>query len=312
MEIKVNHETLKARKLFVGTPMYGGQCYAEFAFSIAQLSKLCAELGISLRLHFLVNESLVMRARNAIVDEFLRSGDSHLLFVDADMGFDPRDAIYLLAMQDPDPAVDAHDVVAAPYPLKVLAWDNIARAVRMGAADADPSMLEKYASRIVMAPTGDGAVDLQRPIEANAAGTGFLMVRRATFERVRAAHPGLAYTPDDNLAAAGKAPGGFAYFDTAIDNKAGNIAEELSLFLAARPQATRDEIAAFVADPHTSMKRYGNNFISEDYMFCKRVREAGMKIWLCPWMQFTHSGGYTFATSLRHVAALRAPEPIKD
>jgi hypothetical protein len=307
VEIRVDREKLRARKLFVGTPMYGGQAQAEFTFSIAKLSQLCAELGISLRLHFLCNESLVMRARNAIVDEFLRSGDTHLIFIDADMGFDPMDAIYLLALQDSDSTSDNHDVVAAPYPLKLLAWENIAKAVKMGLADQTPRILEKYASRMVVAPADGTTVSLQRPTEVNAAGTGFFMVRRATFERFETAYPELAFAPDDNLAEAGKSPGRFAYFDTGIDSKAGNIAEELALFMKARPGATAAEIAAFISDPRSSMKSYSNNFISEDYMFCKRVRDAGMKIWLCPWMQLTHTGSYTFSTSLQHISALNAP-----
>ena len=292
--------------------MYGGQAHAEFTVAIAKLSQLCAELGIALRLHFLCNESLVMRARNAIVDEFLRSGDTHLLFIDADMGFDPMDALYLLALQDPDPSHDAYDVAAAPYPLKLFAWKNIAKAVKLGMADEDPRILEKYASRMVAAPAGKGAIKLRSPTEVNAAGTGFFMVRRATFERFEAAHPGLAFAPDDNLAQAGKAPGRFAFFDTGIDSKGNNLAEELALFLRARPLATRDDIAAFLADPRASMKSYSNNFISEDYMFCKRVRDAGMKIWLCPWMQLTHSGSYTFATSLPHISALHAETALED
>ena len=306
MEIRVDHEKLKARKLFVGTPMYGGQCYAEFAFSIAKLSTLCAELGIALRLHFLVNESLIMRARNAIVDEFLQSGDTHLIFIDADMGFDPQDVLYLLAMQDSDPAVDEYDVVGAPYPLKLFSWDNIAKAAKSGLADDDPRNLEKYASRMVLAPRQSARVLLTRPAEVNAAGTGFLMVRRATFERFEAAYPDLAYGEDQSLRQPGKSPGRFAFFDTAIDNKATNLAEELRLFLAARPDATGKDIAAFLDDPGASMKNYSNQFVSEDYMFCLRAQGAGMKIWLCPWMQLTHSGGYTFTTSLQHISALRA------
>ncbi len=306
MELTVDREELRARRLFVGVPMYGGQCYAEFAYAIARLTLLCSELGISLRLHFHCNNSLVMRARNAIVDEFLASGDTHLLFIDADIGFDPQDVIYLLALQDPDASSDEYDVVAVAAPLRQVAWDNVARAVKMGVADVDPSILEKYAGRMVAAPLGGGALPLGKPAEVDAAGTGFMMVRRATFERVRVANPGLAFAPDNQPAVPGQAPEGFAWFDTAIDSKASNLAEELTLFLRERPGATGDEIAAFLANPAASMKRYTDRFVSEDYMFCRRVRDAGMKVWICPWMQLTHSGNYTFTASLSHVGTLRA------
>lgn len=304
MELSIDHERLKGRKLFVGTPMYGGQCHVDYAFAIARLATLCAQLGISLRFHFLCNESLVMRARNATVDAFLRSGDTHLMFIDADMGFDPRDVLHMLAMQDVDAARDDHDVIAAPYPFKKFAWDNIAKAVRSGAADADPRNLEKYAGRLVFNPLPAGTAPIDRPVEASMAGTGFMMVRRATFERYREAYPAQAFHNDPMAVAEGGPAELFAYFDTGIDSKAANAAEEMKLFLEARPDATRDDIVAFLADPASSMRRYTGQFVSEDYMFCHRARTAGMKIWLCPWMQLTHTGSYTFSTSLPHVATL--------
>lgn len=303
MKLSIDHDRLKGRSLFVGTPMYGGQCHVDYAFAIAQLATLCTQLGISLRFHFLCKESLVMRARNATVDEFLRSGDTHLMFIDADMGFDARDVVYLLAMQDAA-ADDEHDVVCAPYPQKQMAWDNIAAAVKAGAADEDPRNLARYAGPVVFKPIADGPIPLQQPVQVAAAGTGFMMIRRATFERYRAAYPDLVFTGETAPGDAGPPPERFAYFDTAIDSKAANIANELALFLAANPEAGRAEIAAFLDDPAASMQPYSNLFVSEDFMFCRRVRDAGMKIWACPWMQLTHSGSYTFSTALPHAANL--------
>ena len=45
----------------------------------------------------------------------------------------------------------------------------------------------------------------------------------------------------------------------------------------ANPAATRDDIVAFVGDPARSMKSYSDQFVSEDYMFCFRARDAGMQ-----------------------------------
>ncbi|MFZ5703682.1 MAG: hypothetical protein ACOY5R_00280 [Pseudomonadota bacterium] len=292
-------QRLKGRSLFVGTPMYGGQCHVEFAYSIARLSALCGQLGIGLRFHFLCGEALVMRARNEIVETFLRSDGDHLLFIDADIGFEAEDALQMLALQAGDSS-DRHDVLAAPYPQKKMAWDIVAQAAKAGVADEDPALLAKVASRIVFHPDSDVPVALARPVQAKVAGTGFMMIRRATFDRFRQAHPGLA--------CAGTAEGPFAYFDTAIDSKAGNIAEELRLFLDGRPDASHDDIRAFLADPGASMKTYGQGFISEDFTFCRRVRDAGMEIWLCPWMQLAHSGSHVFETSLAQLALLAQSE----
>jgi len=53
-------------------------------------------------------------------------------------------------------------------------------------------------------------------------------------------------------------------------------------------------------DPKT--KRY----LSEDYWFCQKAQEAGLKTWLCPWMQLQHVGSYIFGGSLADLAAIGA------
>ena len=57
MEIKIPVEKLRERKLFVATPMYGGQCAGMYARSIADMAALCAKYGIQLQLYYLFNES---------------------------------------------------------------------------------------------------------------------------------------------------------------------------------------------------------------------------------------------------------------
>jgi hypothetical protein len=38
-------------------------------------------------------------------------------------------------------------------------------------------------------------------------------------------------------------------------------------------------------------------YLSEDYMFCLETRRIGFDIWLCPWVNLTHTGTYTFQGS---------------
>jgi len=63
-QVKVPVEVLRQRKLFLATPMYGGQCTGMFARSVADLAALCTQYGVQLQLYFLFNESLITRARN--------------------------------------------------------------------------------------------------------------------------------------------------------------------------------------------------------------------------------------------------------
>ena len=74
MEIRINSDELRKKKLFVATPCYGGQCLGLYAKACLDLQITCIQHGIECRFSFIFNESLITRARNYLVDEFLRSG----------------------------------------------------------------------------------------------------------------------------------------------------------------------------------------------------------------------------------------------
>ena len=133
MKIEIKTEELRKYSIFVGTPMYGGQASGMYTKATNDLSMLCSTHGIPLKYYFLFNESLVQRARNYIVDEFLRSDCTHLLFIDADIAFNPKDALALLGVHLQDP--DKYQIVTGPYPKKTIAWEKVAKAAQMGKAD---------------------------------------------------------------------------------------------------------------------------------------------------------------------------------
>ncbi len=64
MKIEINIEDIRKKKLFLATPMYGGQCAGMYTKSVADLSALFAKYQIPLQLYYLFNESLITRARN--------------------------------------------------------------------------------------------------------------------------------------------------------------------------------------------------------------------------------------------------------
>src|SRR5690606_21731734 len=100
---------MSAPTVMLATPCYGGVC-VNYLTSVIRLTRACDDAGVPLRFEILSGESLVTRARNEIVARFLDSDADRLLFVDADVGFDPWAAIRLI--QAP------HAVVAGAYPLK--------------------------------------------------------------------------------------------------------------------------------------------------------------------------------------------------
>ena len=271
MEIKISTDDLRKKKLFVATPCYGGQCLGLYAKSCLDLQAICIQYGIECRFSFIFNESLITRARNYLVDEFLRSGCTHLLFIDSDIQFNPQDILALLALDK--------DIIGGPYPKKSINWPNIANAItRNSIVENDkirlkdgfnPGELDGVTGDFVFNPVpGTKSFKVTEPVEVMEIGTGFMMVKREVFEKYAEEYPHLNYKPD-HVGQANFDGSRYihAYFDTVID-----------------PQSHR--------------------YLSEDYMFCQNARAIGMKVWLCPWMKTTHVGTYGFQGDLPAVAAL--------
>lgn len=83
--------------LMVGTPMYGGLCHDAYLLGMLDLQHLCIDMRVPLATHTIRNESLIHRARNRILRDFIDSSCSHLIFIDADIGFVGRDVFRLVA-----------------------------------------------------------------------------------------------------------------------------------------------------------------------------------------------------------------------
>ena len=83
-------------KLFVATPMYGGQCAGYYTQSIMELNITLQKAGIEAAYSFMFNESLITRARNALTKGFLKSDATHLMFIDSDIKFRSSDVLAML------------------------------------------------------------------------------------------------------------------------------------------------------------------------------------------------------------------------
>ena len=267
MEIKIEIEELKKQKLFLATPMYGGMCAGMYARSVADLSALCTHHGVQLQMYFLFNESLITRARNYCVDEFMRSDATHMIFIDADIGFNAQDVIALLALQVQN---EQYDIIGGPYPKKCISWEKIKHAVDKGVADENPNNLENFVGDYVFNPKNAGQIPIAEPAEVLEIGTGFMMVRKSTYEKFRDKFPEYHYKPDH------------------VRTKNFDGSREIMMY--------------FQAEVDPKSKRY----LSEDYWFCQKVQEAGLRTWLCPWMKMNHVGSYVFGGSLADLASIGA------
>ena len=267
-EVSIDIGELRKRKIMIATPMYGGMCGGQYTRAMIEFQKVCSEYEIQSEFFFLFNESLITRARNYCVDEFMRSDYTHLMFIDADIGFNPHDVLALAAIADPE---SDKDIVCGPYPKKVISWEKIKRAVDKGFADENPQRLENYVGDYVFNPAdGSSEIALNEPVEVLEGGTGFMMIQRKAFEKYEAAYPEFKYLPDHVRS---------ANFD-----------------------GTREIMAYFDCVICPDSKRY----LSEDYMFCQWARKAGIKVWMAPWMRLSHTGSYQFGGSLVDLANIGA------
>jgi hypothetical protein len=265
MEIQVNVEDLKKNKLFVATPMYGGMAHGLYMKSALDLQSTMSKYSIETKFSFLFNESLITRARNYLVDEFLRTDFTHLLFIDSDIHYNPQDVIALLALDK--------DVIGGPYPKKSINWNNIAFAARnhpeMEAKELE-TLVGEYVFNVVK---GTQQFQVTEPLEVMEIGTGFMMVKREVFSKMAIQYPTIRYKPD-HVGQANFDGSRYihAYFDTVIDSV--------------------DSITGGGSE----------RYLSEDYMFCQMWRKMSGEIYLCPWMKTQHIGSYAFTGNMPAVA----------
>ena len=267
MEIKIDLDVLRKRGLFLATPMYGGVCAGMYTRSVADLAAICAQNGIPLQMYFLFNESLITRARNYCCDEFVRSTSEHLMFIDSDIGFNPQDVIAMMSLQAQEE--NKYDIIGGPYPKKCISWEKIKAAVDKGVADEDPGVLEKFVGDYVFNPKGgQQSIQISEPCEVLEIGTGFMMVTKKAMKKFADSYQQYMYKPDHVRTEA---------FD-----------------------GSREIMQYFQAEIDPKSKRY----LSEDYWFCQKAQDIGLKTWFCPWMKMQHVGTYIFGGSLADLASI--------
>lgn len=293
MQLSVKVDDLRKAKLFIATPMYGGQCNGLYMKAALDLEGLCMQYGIEIRFSFLFNESLITRARNYLVDEFLRSGFTHLLFIDSDIHFDPQDILALIALDK--------DIIGAPYPKKSINWRNIALAVQKN-PNIEPGELDNLAGDYVFNPVpGTKSFRVNEPLEVLEIGTGYMMIKRQVFDKFKEAYPKQNYRPD-HVGQANFDGSRYihAYFDTVIDN--GYTFDDMHRLMvrAAAGENVSEEAQKLMELEKIASHRY----LSEDYMFCQYWRKTGGQIWLCPWMKTQHVGTFAFTGNMVSIANL--------
>jgi hypothetical protein len=138
-------------KVHFMTPCYGGQITEVCFNSYLQWSIIATKNNIDFQIDTLSNESNVNRARNTCASKFLSGDATHLMFVDADIKFNPTDVVKLLTHDK--------DIVGGIYPQKTLPPKMVVNTIDNGKREGNL-------------------------IEVGTIGTGFMLIKRTVFEKL--------------------------------------------------------------------------------------------------------------------------------
>ncbi len=170
--------------LVIGTPCYGGQVASVYTTSLMRLQNACAQRGgIDMSVLMPWGDALITRVRQNILAHFLEnSAGTHLLFIDADIAFDPQQVFRLLDFNV--------DVAAGVYPTKRIDWDKVAQL-----AKADVKTLEQSSLSYVLEFEDPAKIEAKNGFaKARYAGTGFLMIKRAALLSMMEHYSDLRYS----------------------------------------------------------------------------------------------------------------------
>lgn len=222
-QVQVNVDFLRTTKVHIAMPCYGGMLTESTFMSFIKWANTARQLNIDWTLETMVNESLISRARNTLTAKFLDMPEAtHLFFVDADIGWEPWHLLVLLNRNV--------DVIGGLYPMKTMPIKWVVNGFE--GAEEGPDGFQ----------------------EVSKAGTGFLLMKKHVFEKMKS-HPavkqykndiGLDPKYDQHLK---------TYFDTAVRQ---------------------------------------NRYYSEDWTFCENWRDIGGKIYVDKRVLLRHSGSYVF------------------
>ena len=182
--IQVNLDYLRTTRVHMCMPCYGGMLTEQTFMSYIKWANTARQLGIDWTVETMTNESLISRARNTLTAKFLNTeGSTHLMFIDADIGWEPWHLLVLLDSQK--------DVIGGLYPMKSLPIKWCVNGI----------------------PGREEGTD--NLVEVSKTGTGFLLIKRDVFEKLDA-HPAVKPFANDIGLPVELNPFMKTYFDTAV------------------------------------------------------------------------------------------------
>jgi hypothetical protein len=210
--------------LLILTPAYDGTITCAYLHSFIRTRDICASNGVNVGVAFLEKESLVQRARNTLVARFLALEEfTHMLFIDADITWEPEDVLKMLKANK--------EVICGAYPKKDLRFEKMNDLIaKMGLQNKPElthsdvsnlrSCLPNYALNFEHRDDGTIQGDQNKPdlIKVYHASTGFMMIARSVFDKLREHRPDKKYKDDHRVLTKKEEECLYAFFDCGIVN----------------------------------------------------------------------------------------------
>jgi hypothetical protein len=156
-------------KIMIATPAYGEVFYTPYVSSMLKLSRVLQKRGIDFAFNA-ISYSEIAESRNFLLTHWYDKTDAtHLLFVDADMGFPSELITDMLELARP--------LVGVVYPKRTLDMKKVAE---LAAASQDGPRALAKAQDFVLRPLRGARPSASRPgfLEVEACGSGILLIER--------------------------------------------------------------------------------------------------------------------------------------
>jgi hypothetical protein len=165
---------LAGRKIFFGLPAYDFKIAVKTATSLLRFAMAAQAHGVQIQIGSICGCSVVSKARNAIVADFLESDCTDLMFIDSDITFEPEAVFRLMAW-----ASDPKKGIVAAIPVSRKPGKNF-----ISTLDSDED------NNIVM--NGMGLVRAKR------VATAFMLIQRKVLTDLDEAHPEWKYWDENS------------------------------------------------------------------------------------------------------------------
>ena len=218
---------LVGRKLMIAIPCYDGKVNIRTAFAIAELVPKLDKMGVRLNLVHMSGCSIITKARNKLVRNFMESDCTDFLFVDADVVINTDAVTRLLALSSDK------DVVAGSYPRR--------------SKDA------KFFLDFYLDEDGQLEFDDHGLMRVESVSTGFMLIRRHVIEHMIEKHPEWEYKGD------GDGETEHALFDFMILNGQ-YIGEDYAFCLRARAEGFKIYLDPMISLPHIGTEEFTRDF----------------------------------------------------